>query len=98
MHDHMPQTLCINDEACTFLQRHPTFCRGVRQPVCIVVHQQHVAVWTISELNPRSNNPTLTFRIETIVVITMQRSDSGLSILRLQLDDCLLYTSPSPRD
>src|SRR4051794_26349047 len=86
VHDDVPQALRVDDETGAAVQGHAHLRVGVWQAVGAVVHQQHVAVGVVGQLQPGPHDPTLVRRVESIVVVAMDRGNRLLAALRFELD------------
>ena len=54
-----------------------------------IIHEakEERAARVVRELEPTAHDPTLSVRVETVVVVTVEAGDGGLAVLRLELDD-----------
>ena len=59
---------------------------GIGQTVGTGVHQQHVAVGIVGELEPRAHDPAVGRRVEAVVVVAVEAAERGVVILGLELD------------
>ena len=68
------------------VQRHTHLGGRIREPVRAAVHQQHVAVGIVGELEPGAHDPTLVIGVEAVVVVAVEARKRRVVVLRLQLD------------
>ena len=86
MHGHVPQALRVEHEARAAMEVQPHLGRRIGQPVGTRVHQEHVALGKVGELDPAAHDPTLVGWIEPVVVVSVEAPERGVVILRLELD------------
>ena len=84
-HD-VPQALGVDHEPRASVQRHARLGRRVGQAVLAALHQEHVRVGVVGELQPRAHDPAVGRRVEAVVVVAVEGPDRGVVILRLELD------------
>src|SRR5262249_21704754 len=69
--DDVPQTLGVEDELGAAVERNVLLGLRVGEPVLVVLHEDHEAVWEVGELEPRPDDPAPVGRIESVVVVAV---------------------------
>ena len=67
----MPESLSIYQKARAPMKWHSHLSRRIRQAVVAAIHEEHVGIWVVSEFYPRPDDPAITLRIESIVVVAV---------------------------
>src|SRR3954471_8044280 len=84
--DHVPEPLRVDEKARALVQRDARLGGTVGKTVGTGVHQQHVAVGIVGQLEPQHHDPTRGRGIESVVVVAVEAPEREVVFLWFELD------------